>query len=308
MPTATDQVIAKIHQEFAGFPGRAGVAATNLVTGEEIRVNADEETATASTIKVPILIALFRQVEAGTVRLDDKLTYTAKSRVPGSGILRDLLPGIVLSVENLATLMIIVSDNSATNLLIDLVGRDNVNAAMTALGFGRTRLVQRIDFPAIGDDPRNFAVTTAAELAGIMAALATGAILTPASCEAILEIMRKQHFTNLVPRYLPYSPYAKELDQPDNGLRIATKTGGWTDMRADMSLVEWPAEHGLARYVIGISIEHSPDTRFWSENTGDQLIGRVSRLIFDHFGGGILDAAPDVSASEQSGATTQAVP
>ncbi|MBA2518226.1 MAG: serine hydrolase [Chloroflexia bacterium] len=307
MSAGTEQVIAKIHQEFAGFPGRAGAAATNLVTGEEIRVNAEAETATASTIKVPILIELFRQVEAGTVKLDDMLTYTAASRVPGSGILRDLLPEIVLSVENLATLMIIVSDNSATNMLIDLVGPDKVNDAMTALGFGRTRLVQRIDFPAIGDDPRNLAVTTAGELAGIMAALATGAILTPASCEAILEIMRKQHFTNLVPRYLPYSPYAKELDQPDNGLRIATKTGGWTDMRADMSLVEWPAAAGLARYVIGISIEHSPDTRFWSENTGDQLIGRVSRLIFEHFGGGILDTTPD-TASEQPAATTQAVP
>ncbi|MDQ3692255.1 MAG: class A beta-lactamase-related serine hydrolase [Chloroflexota bacterium] len=307
MSAATDRVIANMHEEFAGFAGRAGVAATNLVTGEEIRVNADEETATASTIKVPILIALFRQVEAGTVALDDKLTYTAKSRVPGSGILRDLLPGIVLSVENLAILMIIVSDNSATNLLIDLVGLERVNQTMAELGFPRTRLRRRLDFAEIGQDARGLAVTTAGELAGIMAALATGAILTPASCEAILEIMRKQHFTNLVPRYLPYSPYAKELDQPDNGLRIATKTGGWTDMRADMSLVEWPAEGGLARYVIGISIEHSPDTRFWSENTGDQLIGRVSRLIFDHFGGGILDTTAG-AASEQSAATAQAVP
>ena len=89
--------------------------------------------------------------------------------------------------------------------------------------------------------------------------------------------------------------FADEMGQPDNGLRIANKTGGWTGMRADMALVEWPG----TRYVIGIVTEGDPDTRFWAENAGDRLIGRVSRLIFDHFGGRELPPAPASPTEDQ---------
>jgi hypothetical protein len=124
-------------------------------------------------------------------------------------------------------------------------------------------------------------VTTPGELAGIMEALATGAILSDETRQQVLGIMRMQHYRDLVPRYLPFNPYAKELGEPDNGLRIANKTGGWTGMRADMALVEWPG----TRYAIGIVTEGDPDTRFWAENNGDRLIGRISRAIFEHWGG-----------------------
>ena len=148
---------------------------------------------------------------------------------------------------------------------------------------------------AIGHDARNLAVSTPAELAGIMEALATGAILSDESRAAILEIMARQHYLDLVPRYLPYSPYREELGEPDNGLRIANKTGGWRGMRADMALVEWPG----TRYAIAAVTEGDPDTRFWSENAGDRVIGRISRLVFDHFGGGDLATEPRTAEQEQ---------
>ncbi len=295
MGSERERVIGEIEREFADFAGTGGVAVKHLGTGEEIRVNADELTATASTIKVPILIELFRQVEAGEVRLEDRLAVTEATRAPGSGVLRELSMGVELSVRDHATLMIVVSDNTSTNVLIDLVRMERVNRTMEEFGFRQTRLRQRLDFPKIGPDARNFAVTTPAELAAIMEALATGTILSETSREAILEIMRRQHFLNLVPRYLPYNPYADEMGEPDNGLRIANKTGGWTGMRADMALVEWPG----TRYVIGIVTEGDPDTRFWAENAGDRLIGRVSRLIFDHFGGHALQVTPTTPAEEQ---------
>ncbi len=280
------RVIAEIEQELAGFAGTGGVAATRLDTGEEIRVNAEAVTATASTIKVPILIELYRQIERGEVGLDDRLSVTEETQTRGSGILRELSLGVELSIHDVATLMIVVSDNTATNMLIDLVGLERVNATMAEFGFAGTRLVRRLDFPAIGKDARNLAVTTPAELAGIMKALATGRILSDASREGILEIMRRQHHLNLVPRYLPFNPYAEELGEPDSGLRIANKTGGWTGMRADMALVEWPG----VRYVIGIVTEGDPDTRFWAENAGDRVIGRISRSIFRYFGGDALES------------------
>jgi hypothetical protein len=136
------------------------------------------------------------------------------------------------------------------------------------------------------------AVTTPSDPAAIMAALAEGAILSESSRSAILEILGRQHYLSLIPRYLPFYPHPEELGHPDNGLRIANKTGGWTGMRADMALVEWPG----VRYAIGIVTEGDPDTRFWAENAGDRVIGRVSRLIFDYFGGGALDVDPQVIA------------
>ena len=137
--------------------------------------------------------------------------------------------------------------------------------------------MQRLDFPSIGKDGRNLAVTTPGDLAAIMEALAEGTILSQESRDAIFEILGRQHYLNLVPRYLPYYPHPEELGHPDNGLRIYNKTGGWLGMRADVALVEWPG----VRYVAGIVVEDCPDTRFWAENEADRLIGRISRLIFD---------------------------
>jgi beta-lactamase class A len=289
-------VIAAIEREFADFPGTGGVAAKRLDTGEALHVNAEETTATASTIKVPILIELFRQLEAGTVDLESRLTVGEAARTVGSGILRELSPGLDLTLRDYATLMIVVSDNIATNVIIDLLGMERINQTMAELGFSRTKLLERLDFPKIGRDPRNLAVTTPSDLAAMMEALATGTILTASSCQAILEILGRQHFIGLVPRYLPYYQHPEELGHPDNGLRIANKTGGWSGMRADMALVEWPG----TRYVIGIVTEGDPDERFWPENAGDRLIGRVSRLIFDHFGGAALDQ-PVLETDQSSG-------
>ncbi|MGH2616862.1 MAG: serine hydrolase [Thermomicrobiales bacterium] len=284
-------VIAAIEREFANFAGTGGVAAKQLETDEEIRVNADELTATASTIKVPILIELFRQVEAGEIDLDTRVVVSEAARTVGSGILRELSPGLELSVRDHATLMIVVSDNIATNVMIDLLGKERINQTMAELGFSRTKLLERIDFPKLGRDARNLAVTTPSDLAAIMAALAKGTILGAASQAAILEILGRQHYLNLVPRYLPFYPHPEELGHPDNGLRIANKTGGWTGMRADMALVEWPG----VRYAIGIVIEGDTDARFWAENAGDRVIGRVSRLIFEYFGGAALETDPEVT-------------
>lgn len=274
-------VIAAIEREFAKFEGTAGVAATNLGTGEEIRVNADATTATASTIKTPILIEVFRQIEAGTLSLDDRMTVTEAAMTKGSGILRDLSLGVELSLRDVAVLMIVVSDNTATNMLIDLCGKERINQTIAELGFSRTKLINRLDFPVIGPDARNLAVTTPGDLNAIMGALANATILSKASCDQILEIMRMQHYRDLSPRYLPFTPYAEELGDADNGLRIANKTGGWKGMRADMALIEWPG----TRYTIGIVSEGDPDERFWAENNADKMIGRVSKLIFDHWGG-----------------------
>jgi hypothetical protein len=118
-----------------------------------------------------------------------------------------------------------------------------------------------------------------------MEAIATNTILSEESCTGILEIMRKQHYLDTVARYFPYTPFAAELGKPDNGLRVYNKTGSWTGMRGDTALIEWPG----TRYTIGLISEGATDARFWAENHGNVVLGKVSKLIFDYFGGDQLD-------------------
>lgn len=276
------EVVAAIQREVSDFPGTVGVAAKHLGTGEKILINAGWETDTASTIKTPILIALMREVESGAISLDDRLTVTQENAAGGSGILRDLSIGHDLTVGETATLMIVLSDNTATNMLVDLVGIERVNQALRDFGFPVTTLFRKIKF-APGNPP--LAQTTPAELAGIMEALASDRILSDAGRETILAIMRRQQHRDLIPRYLPFYPFV-DKDEPDyNGLQIANKTGSQSGFRADMALVEWPG----TQYVLAVIIDGDPDTRFWAENAGERLIGRISRHVFNHFGGAALD-------------------
>lgn len=274
-------LIAAIDQEVAAFGGTVGLFAKNLTTGEEVAYDPDTLRPTASTFKVPVMIELFNQVEQGKVSLDDRLTSSDATATKGSGILRDLRQGVELSVEDVCTLMIVVSDNQATNMLLDLLGVERINATMAAYGFPNTRIVNRIDFESIGEDAKNLATTTPRELAGIMAKIANNEILSAESCAAMLAILRKQHYLDTVARYFPYTPYADELGKPDNGLRVYNKTGSWSGMRGDVALVEWPG----TRYTIGLVSEGATDPRFWAENPGNVVLGKVSKLVFDYFGG-----------------------
>jgi beta-lactamase class A len=235
---------------------------------------------TASSIKLPILVEVFRQADEGVIRFKDRIRVRKRDHAQGSGVLQEL-DTVSLSIKDLATLMIVVSDNTATNLLIDLVGLESVNQTMAGLGFPATRLNGPIDFNAIGTDARRLAVSTSRDLAGLLECVATRSILTPASCESILDMLSRQQHLGLLPRYLPHDPDASLFQQPDNGLTILNKPGGWYGMRADVGLIQWPS----ASYVIAVMIDRDTDTRFWPENAGERLVGRLSRLVYERFGG-----------------------
>ena len=121
-------------------PGVVGVAARHLETGKVIEHNADTVFFTASTFKVPILAELYRQVDAGTLDLSQRVELTDILRVPGSGVLRELGSGLAPNLHDLAMLMIIVSDNLATDILYHTVGKDNLNRTMADLGLSKTKL------------------------------------------------------------------------------------------------------------------------------------------------------------------------
>ena len=109
--------------------------------GEAASLNGDELFPTASVFKVPVIVELYRQVEAGAVSLEEELALREEDKVPGSGILQELSPGLMVTLRDLVSLMMIVSDNTATDLLIEKVGMENVNATLRRLGLKRTTVV-----------------------------------------------------------------------------------------------------------------------------------------------------------------------
>jgi len=132
-----DEIIEITH----GLEGTIGIAVKHLQTGEEVLVEGDTLFPTASVFKLPLLVELYRQVEEGHISLDQRLVMTEEAKVPGSGILRELSPGLEMKVRDYITLMMMLSDNTATDMLLDLVGIENVDKNLRRMGFDKTRVV-----------------------------------------------------------------------------------------------------------------------------------------------------------------------
>jgi beta-lactamase class A len=259
----------------ADFSGTLGLWAKSLDTGEVLLYRSEESFPPASTIKVPVLYEVFRQAGEGRFSLTDPLLLEADDVVGGSGILKDLTPGLTLPVRDLATLMIVVSDNTATNMLIDLVGADAVNGSCERLGLTSTRLENRMQRPKEGG-PANR--STPADLGHLMAHIAERRVLTEAACDAMLDIMRRQHFTDNITRALPeFDAYVEAGKEPT--VRVASKSGSIRGTRNDVGLVE---AHGR-RYVIAMMSKGCTDTRFYHDNEASVLLPKISAAVYGHF-------------------------
>lgn len=272
-----DRGIAAIQDRFSGV---LGVAAKNLATGEEVLFNADQTFPTASAFKVPVLAEVYRQAEKGQFQLDDRIEVRSEDIVKGSGVLRALQPGIAPTIHDLATLMIIVSDNSATNMLIDLVGGvEPINQTMERLGLPEIIVHNRIDFELLGDDNRRLAVATPGALMRLCGLLAREELVSATASRGMIAIMRQQHYLNQFPRYLNYNPYGPELGEPQM-LWIANKTGGLPGMRADAGVIGLSAGTLIT---FGVMTEHSSDTGFTFENEAEITNGAVGRLLIEYW-------------------------
>lgn len=278
LPSSTlEQHLTALEQRFSG---QLALAAKNLSTGEEILRDPDRTFPTASVFKIPVMIEVFRQVADGSCALEERIPLRAEDVVRGSGVLRDLRAGLEPTIEDLVTLMIIVSDNTATNMLIDRVGGvDAINRTMRELGFPATTVHNRIDFDLIGDDGRRLAVASPRDLARMGELLARGQLITPDASAAMLAILGRQHYLNQVPRYYAYNPYGPELGVPQT-IWIGCKTGALPGMRADAGVVRLP---GDVTFVYAVMNEGSRDTGFTNENESEIVNGAVGRLLLEHW-------------------------
>jgi len=270
-------VHSAIEQLTARFSGTLGLWAYSVDTGETIAIRADEPFPAASTIKLPILYEVWRQAGEGRFQLTDMLLLKQEDVVPGSGVLKDLTPGLSLSVRDLATLMIIVSDNTATNMLIDLVGREPVNESMAALGLTHTCLNNKL-FKAPPGAPPNSA--TPADLARLMRMIALQEVLTPATCAEMLEILGRQHLKEGITRRISdFDGFVEEGKEPP--ATVASKSGSIRGTRNDVGFVQAKGR----RYVVSMMTRGCADPRFYADNEGSLLLADVSAVLYRHFVG-----------------------
>jgi beta-lactamase class A len=217
--------VARIDGVAAALDGDMGYCIIDVTSGARIARKGDQAFPTASTIKIAVLYELFAQADEQRLRLDEVRPLTPATRVEGSGILQ-FLEAPALALTDYATLMVMLSDNSATNVLIDAVGIDNVNRRMRGLGLEHIWLQRRmIDLDAARQGRENLA--SPCDIAALLGAIAAGTGLTPRSRDAALAILRKPKGTPIT-RAVPA------------GIAVASKPGGLEGVAVDAGFVALP--------------------------------------------------------------------
>jgi beta-lactamase class A len=255
------RLIRNIEETARNFDGVMGLAIIDLQSGEEILINAQSTFPTGSSIKIPILIELHRQAAAGTLKLTETLPITNRQQVGGSGVLFHFAEGgSQLSLHDLSILMIALSDNTATNVLIERLGMDRINQTIVDLGLPGIKLQRKmIDLAAMARGAENIA--TPREAARLLELLAQGKVINTEVSAAVLKTLRIPK-SSPIPRLLPAST------------TVANKPGGLEGVACDWGLIEIPNRP----FAIAVM------TTYNGESAGaDEAIARISRLAYDYF-------------------------
>lgn len=263
----------RIEAELKSYDGTMGLYIDDL-KGNVIARFPDEKFETASTIKVYILAALFDAIGQGKASLKDMLTCEERFWIDGSGILGSLEVGTILSVKNVATLMIIVSDNIATNMLIDYLGIDNINACIQKLGCKDTKLHNVLDFAKY----HQLGTTTPRDYASMFVRIANRTLVSPEASQQMWEILSQQHYNSMIVKSLPQ--FYVDPDNYDEQLFwFASKSGSMNACRNDGGIITTP----YGSYVIVMLNKDFSDKQYYPEHPATVFGSRVSRLIFDQY-------------------------
>lgn len=282
--TQLDQTLRTIA---AAHQGGLAVFAENLKTGATASYQPDLAVQTASTIKMAILLDAAEQIRAGHASFEEKLVLDKNNQVPGSGVLAQLDTPLALTLKDVLTLMVIVSDNTATNLAIDRLGLDHIDQTIRAAGLQQTWLYKKVYRPASGpmpaDQPKfGLGKTTPREMASIMARIATCNLALgkdrplPADgaiCGTILHMLRAQQDRDGIPRYL------ESLDTSEHGSAIANKTGALDAVRNDVALIASKS----GPIVIAAFTFDNKDQRWTGDNEGEKTLAKVGQAVVERW-------------------------
>jgi len=274
-------LVKQFHQQTAG---EAWWYARHLESGRESAFRPDERVRTASTIKLPIMAAAFDLAARGELRWTERLTLRREDIVSGSGILREFTPGETFRLDDLVRLMIVVSDNTATNLVLDRVGGDTVNAFLDRIGLKDTRTLRKIrgdgtqlkpasGWSTAGQAPGNqrfgIGVATSREMARLMEMLHQGKLVSTESSREMLAILERQQYKDCIGRRLP----AKTT--------VASKSGALDALRSDVALVKAPN----GTFTIAITVDGMKEVDYSEDNAGSILIADLAKAIVAELAG-----------------------
>jgi beta-lactamase class A len=294
-PPQEDQALDQQLQSIAAaHHGKLAVYAHNLRTGQTASFSPDLPVKTASTIKLGILLDAAEQIRAGKAAFDEKLVLNHDNQVEGSGVLAQLTPPLPLTLGDTLTLMVILSDNTATNMAIDRLGLPHIDATLRAAGLNQTWLYKKVYVPASGpvppDQPQfGLGKTTAREMASILERIAEcrlaldGSAALPGDgpiCGKLLHMLRNQQDRESLPRYI------ESLDTSENGSAIGNKTGALNQVRNDVALISTKA----GPVVIAAFTFDNADQRWTGDNEGEQTLAKIGKAVIDRWSPQGLDA------------------
>jgi beta-lactamase class A len=253
-----------------------GVYIKCIETGEEIAINADETMDTMSVIKIPLMVEVFRQIEAGKIALADRVTLKESEKRPGTGVIRSLDGGATLTIKDLITLMIIVSDNTATDMLFEKVGgTEPVNKLMQSYGLNTIKATGPADlwFKAVRAEPDTwkfhtegktpFGLSSPHDMGKLLEKIYKGEAVSKQASEQMLQIMRGQVYSSRLPKYV-------------TGFRVPHKTGDFLPyIGNDVGILESPNRH----VVISVFTAHHNGI---GPNLED-AIGRIAEQVANFF-------------------------
>lgn len=256
-----------------------GVAAINLTTGEEVYYNADTLFSTASLIKTPILVELYRQYEIGMLDPLRRIQIDTTNIYPGSGILQHMTLPNTITLQDAALLMIILSDNTATNLVFDQLGPDHqaqldaVNTMMQTLGLSNTEMLNKpfgFDTRQDTDFARRYGIgaSTPREMMRLMQMFARGGVVSPDASADMIAIHKNQVYTDYVPLYLPAY---------EDTLSFALKTGAISRARTDAGLIFSPGD----TIAYAVMVDRVDDPRWVPDHKGNLAVSEAGKVMYE---------------------------
>ena len=273
----------QIGTKISSFPGRVTLYAKNLDTGASFGIAPDEPVRTASTVKLPIMVECFFEAQRGALNWTERLKLTDSEKVSGTGVVRELSDGDELPIRDFMHLMIVVSDNTATNLILNRIGGNAVNRRMAQLGLTQTRVMRKILGDGNNLKPQPSGVTDEGskpenkrwgtgrssphEMVTLLERLYRGELVSKAASEEMLAVLKNQQDHNCIGR-----------DMKDTV--IASKSGSLDHLRSDVGIV-YSKRGPIA---MAITVEDIPEISYTPDNPGDLLISSLSEILVNGLG------------------------
>jgi beta-lactamase class A len=269
---------AAVQAKISHFGGNVSLYAKNLQTGETYSLRGGEPVRTASTIKLAILVECFFEAAEGKLKWSEPITVTKDEQVSGSGLLQDFTPGVQLPIKDVVDLMIVVSDNTATNLILNRIGGDAVNTRMEKLGLMQTRCMRKIlgegnklnaeasGVTKEGAKPENarwgLGRSNPQEMVTILERIYRGELVNKEVCAEMIEILKRQR---------DHSGILRDR----KNVKVANKAGALDHLRSDVGIAYLPQ----GDIAMAFTVDDIPEVNWTPDNPGELLISSLSEIV-----------------------------